>query len=355
MSNCKQIYRMIVPLFLRKKIGLVRCFFSNREKYNRLHFYRKHNVSFGKENSDKRFFVVRRDSRATGLLACYICALGHMIDVDKDVLSGRLIPVMDMFSEHYGMAHNNEDGEKKVNAWEYYFKQLSDYSMNDVLKSRHVTLSYGYEVENALQFFHDNEFNRETVKSYLDIHNRYFHLRDDLKQRFDDYANYMFDGKRVLGTNIRESYIVLANGRDNHEESYNGEYISGHPKQPGIEELCDILEKKMHEWNCDYVFAECQTSYIENKLRERFGVFFLCSNHKRLIVDNLSLNSYKEASKKQKEGYSVVQNNIDYLKSIYLLSKCTSVYAGKCSGTVVAAFWNDNKYEHLEIFNNGVY
>lgn len=355
MGNYKQIYRKVVPLFLRKRIGLIRCFFSDKEKYKRMRFYRQHNVRYGSNNPDKRFFVVRRDSRATGLLACYLCALGHMIDIDEDVLEGKLIPVMDMYSEHYSMAHNTEDGVKNKNAWEYYFKQLSEYSMSDVLSSKYVTLSYGYEVNNALLFFHNNEFSKETVNKYLDIHNRYFHLRDDLKQNFESYANSMFENKRVLGTNIRESYIVLANGRDNHEESYNGEFISGHPRQPEIEELCNILEKKMQEWNCDYVFAECQTSYIENKLRERFGDFFLCSNHKRLIVDNLSLNSYKEASKKQKEGYSVVQNNVDYLKSIYLLSKCTSIFAGKCSGTVVAAFWNNNKYEHLDIFNNGVY
>ena len=261
---------------------------------------------------------------------------------------------MDMFTEHFDLIHNVDDGIKKINAWDYYFKPFSDYSMKDVLESKHVTLSYGFLVKEARPFVKDYDFNRDIVERTLPVHNRYFHLKDDLKLKFEEDAKKIFAGKRVLGTNIREGYIVLANGKKNNEKYYKGLTIDGHPIQQDIYELCNELEAKMKEWKCDYLYAEFQTTYIKNILESRFGDRFIHSDRKLKEVSDLSLKSWVEESKNNPIT-NRVQNNIEYLESIYFLSKCTSLYSSKCSGTVVAALWNNNEYENMEIINRGVY
>lgn len=337
------------------RIRLIYDFFFDKERYRRLKDDLKKNCSYGEKNENLHFYVIRRNPKATGLLACYLCALGHLIDNDKKIASGKLTPVMDMMTNYYDMIHNSEKEVMKNNAWEYYFKQFSSYSMNDVLVSKHVTLSFAHEVDSALQFFHGNEITRQTINMYLPIHNKYFKLNDSLAQMFEKERKSLLGEKRVLGTNVREGYIVLANGRDDKNSKYSGERINGHPIQPNIDELCELLEAKMREWNCDYIFAECQTTFVESKLRMKFGDKFLCTSRERFDVSDLSYDSWIAAVKKSNVIKERVKNNIDYLKSIYMLSKCTSIFAGKCSGTVVASFWNNNNYENMVIINKGVY
>lgn len=351
----RRICHLVLPKRIRSYLFLIYLFFTDRKRFKKSWYYRLHKVRYGKDNPKIHFFVIRRDPQRTGLLACYICALGHLIDIDEKVSNGKLTPVMDMYTEYYSLIHNDESEKMRINAWEHYFQPFSNYSMCDVLHSKKVTLSFGYEVDSALQFFHNNEFNEEIVKKYLPIHNKYFHLREELKEQFDKLSDDMFGNKRVLGTNVREGYMVLAHGRDHNEKSYAGEYIKGHPTQPDIEVLCNMLEEKMKEWNCEYLFAECQTTYVEEKIRARFGNRFLCSDHKRMDVKELSLDAWQKAVPQQRNGYGVVQNDIDYLKSIYLLSKCTALFAPKSSGTVVASFWNNGNYDYFEIIDNGIY
>lgn len=45
---------------------------------------------------------------------------------------------------------------------------------------------------------------------------------------------------------------------------------------------------------------------------------------------------------------------LEYLTTIYILSKCTSIIAGRVNGTVIAALMNDG-YEYSYYYDLGVY
>ncbi len=351
----KRLYRKLLPSKVRGKLRVIKIFFTDKQKFKQIRAARQHNVSYGKLNKDKHFFVCRRDAYATGLLSCYLHALGHLIDNNDKIQEGKIIPVMDMYTQHFNLIHNCYDGVLKINAWDYYFKPFSNYSMSEVLQSKYVTLSYAFLPESAKPFFHSNELNKDIIRRVLPIHNRYLHLNDDLSKRFYEKYSSIFKGKRILGTNIREGYIVLANERDNESQNPNMVKIEGHPRQPSIDELCFELDKKMKEWGCDYLYAEYETTFVEEKLKQYFGDRFLHNERLRNDTGILSLNAFSQASQVKKSKQSMVDNNIKYLESIYLLSKCTSLYSPKSSGTVVAALWNNDKYEHIEIINEGTY
>ena len=44
---------------------------------------------------------------------------------------------------------------------------------------------------------------------------------------------------------------------------------------------------------------------------------------------------------------------LEYLSSIILLSRCTSLIGGNCGGTMAALFFNDSRYEYTHIFDLG--
>ena len=350
----KKIYRLF-PIETQYKIGKIIAFFRDKKTYEFLKSNDKYTTSFGDNNIGKHFYVLRRDPYATGLLSCYLCILGQMVKIHKKVSKGKLIPVVDMYTKYFNLIHNTEKDVMNNNGWDCYFKPLSNYSMMDVLSSKKVTFGISYTPNQSKPFYDNSKVDFKLLDKFYYINNKYINLKDELLLDFETEKENLFGNKRVLGTNVREGYIVLNNGRANKESSYNGEIISGHPIQPDLNLLCDELEKKMKEWNCDYIYAEFQTTFVEKIFKDRFGDRFLCTNRDRIHVDNLSLNSWKEAQKSKNQTCSMVENNIAYLKSIYLLSKCTSLYSPKCSGTIVASIWNNKRYENIEILRTGCY
>jgi len=66
-------------------------------------------------------------------------------------------------------------------------------------------------------------------------------------------------------------------------------------------------------------------------------------------------NDFLNKSTEYVSSMTVQQRNIDYLKEVYLLSKCTCLVCGKASATVVASIWNGNRYEHRHFYDLGLY
>jgi hypothetical protein len=57
----------------------------------------------------------------------------------------------------------------------------------------------------------------------------------------------------------------------------------------------------------------------------------------------------------QTEENEIYNRGIEYLSSIYLLSRCDALIGGNCGGSISALLMNGGKYEFTEIFNLGLY
>ena len=198
MNFIKKAYHKIVPIRAREKIRVMKLFFVNKEEYNNMHFNRKHKTCYGKKNKDKRFFVIRRDCRSTGLLSCYVHFLGHLVEMNDKIEKGKIIPVIDMYTQHFALVHNKEDGAFKKNAWNYYFEPISKYTMEEVLESKNVILSYGYLTKGARPFVMGNRFDKKTLTSVLPVHNKYFHIKPELLRKFEKTKRDLFPKKKYL-------------------------------------------------------------------------------------------------------------------------------------------------------------
>ena len=91
--------------------------------------------SFGKKNSDKIFYVIRR-SPGSGLFSNITFVLNHIL-ISK---SFNLIPIIDM--KNFTTIYNEKNKiNGHYNAWEYYFKKLNKFSLKEVYQSKSVIFS----------------------------------------------------------------------------------------------------------------------------------------------------------------------------------------------------------------------
>ena len=72
--------------------------------------------SFGQENPDKTFLIIKLNNPSLGLIAIYNCVLGYLRIADRN----GYIPVVDLKNFKNGYIKDDEVGI--INAWDYYFE-----------------------------------------------------------------------------------------------------------------------------------------------------------------------------------------------------------------------------------------
>ena len=100
----------------------------------------------GKLNPDKVFYIIRRYP-GTGLLSNLAYVINHI------QIANRMgfIPIVDM--KNYPSVYNENDKIfGTLNSWEYYFEQLTDYSLDEVYQSKNIIITDNKEYE-AISLF----------------------------------------------------------------------------------------------------------------------------------------------------------------------------------------------------------
>lgn len=128
----KCIYRVLSSLLINKR----ETYFNEKSK------------SFGKLHPSITFFVIRRRPPGWGFFSNLFFVLKGISYAEKN----GYVPVVDM--ENYWMSELSSlkgvDGEK--NAWCYFFKQVSEYSLSQVYQSKNVILSDGSRISGGLDW-----------------------------------------------------------------------------------------------------------------------------------------------------------------------------------------------------------
>ena len=114
-------------------------------------------LSFGELNKDKVFYIIKR-TPGTGLFSNVLYVLNHL----KIAKKNKYIPFVDM--ENFITIYNER---KKINgtknAWEYYFKNLSNYKLKEIYQSKKVIFTDNKYHSN---FVYDLEKNKELMKLF---------------------------------------------------------------------------------------------------------------------------------------------------------------------------------------------
>lgn len=339
----RQILRKFLPDFLKIKFRFFQYLIKNKGNLDDFRNLYTHKTSYGFNHPEITFYILRKGPNGAGLLSSYLSFLGQL----KKINNKYIVPIVDMKSEYYNIIHNSIDEKGKINAWERYFEKVSKYSIDDVKFSKNVIIGGSGITTNMVKFFDGSKVTKKTIIPWIALDNKYFKLKHSLEKTFNKEYIRLLKGKRVLGVMIREEY----------EGYVKGQYslIKGHPVQPKLALVIENVQMYLDKWECDYVYLATDSLKTINKFKNIFHEKLIYSPRQRGEMDFTIHEDYIEKFKAYIKGFSVHQRNTEYLKEIYLLSKCTCLIAGKSSGTLVAALWNKNHYEQLMFYNLGVY
>ena len=295
--------------------------------------WREKKVSYGNDNSDKTFYVIRRANSKCGLFSYVSTMMGGV----KFALDNGYIPVIDMQNEKNTYLDDEKVG--LVNSWEYYFKQPANYSLEDIKYSKNIILSNG--VLKSTDYYPSVEVGwdeGEYIK-WHDFCGKYLKISDRLNKKFEDDFNILSENgeKKILG--------VLVRGTD-----YISTSPKNHPIQPDVTQIMEKIDEQLMCGEYDAIYLATEDADIYVTLKGKYGELLHAPRVKRYSqkeVDNINDASEDRLDDKRLKGE-------EYLESIWFLSRCKGLIAGNVSGTIGALLMND-AYEYKYIFNLGVY
>ncbi|MDD3665054.1 MAG: hypothetical protein PHQ65_07305 [Bacteroidales bacterium] len=159
----------------------------------------------------------------------------------------------------------------------------------------------------------------------------------------NEYNNIMPQNSRVLG--------VVCRGTD-----YIVKKPSGHPVQPTPEYLIKYIDKKLSVLQIDFIYLATEEKRILDLFEESFPGKILTNN--RTYYDEIYYSAKKVLDigdisfERENDNY---WKGIEYLSSVYILSKCVALIGGNCGAAQGAIYLNNHQYEFCDLINLGLY
>ncbi len=117
-------------------------FYSKKFTNTNPNYFSEESRSFGNLNEDKVFYVIRRRPPGWGFFSNVFFILQGL----QYANSKGYIPIVDMENYWIGELSSLKKINGTRNAWCYFFNQVSQYSLEEVYKSKNVVLSNGYSI-----------------------------------------------------------------------------------------------------------------------------------------------------------------------------------------------------------------
>lgn len=219
------------------------------------------------------------------------------------------IPLVDM--KYFKNQYLEIEKYGKENAWEYYFKQTSDYSLEEVYSSKNVIISGIYS-------------NRSMEKKYSDIQ-----YNQITKLKFSHTYNQIFPKKqKVLG--------LVYRGTD-YYSAFN------HPVPMDIKEYIAKIKMVMRKTGYNYIFIATEIQEAIEAFAKEFGEKVLYTNQKRYSNDERRL-LYKVHFERDNDAYL---KGLEYLEVLELLARCDALLGAPIAATKLAELINNGKYKFV--------
>lgn len=258
-----------------------------------------------------------------------ISFLNNMLANIIDCLSRGYMPVVDF--------KNTKDG---INLWEQFLKQsfLED-------SKQKIGDAVIYEKKRASLWFPVIP-SKKDVEIISKMIKRVVRMNDTTKTYVEREYNDIIKGKKVLG--------VLCRGTD-----YTSNKPKGHPIQPPIEDVICHVRTKLQELEWEYIYLATEEKQILDQFTAAFPDKIL--TNKRFYYDDFYVikERYGDLARishvsngRENDNY---YKSLEYLSSIYILSKCDSLIAGNCGGSRAALYLNGNDYQYSYLFDYGLY
>ncbi len=208
----------------KKKLSIPRYIISGHQE---LQFF-----SFGKKNDDKIFYVIQRKIGG-GLFSNLLYVLNHLVISEKF----NFIPVIDM-ENFEGFYNEKYKVNKTLNSWEYYFEQPTNFSLQEVYKSRNVIIT-------SNKTFKNYKFRAKTKHK-------------ELKKVFKKYIRFKKNILTEVEKITQNLDINKANTIGLHWRGTDHKFLPNHPQPPSRKQIFERITYlvKNHKSNKIFVVTE---------------------------------------------------------------------------------------------------
>lgn len=310
---------------MKKFIQAVPCLNDIYTKWK----WRERKISYGNENPDKCFYIIRRATSKVGLFSYVMTNIGQI----EVALNKGYIPVIDMQNNSNTYLEENQIGQ--VNAWEMFFEQPCNYSLRDISRSKNVILGCGILPDNLECPSEKMLDNKEEFLRWHKICRKYLRVNKEIADEAEHLFRQMFSGERVLG--------ILCRGTD-----YVKTKPYAHTIQPTPAQMIEQADRIIEEYHCKWIYLATEDEEYYQIFSDYYKDKLKVSQARRCNTDgNINDVSYERENDKYLKGK-------EYLINILLLSKCNCFLAGTVNGTWGALLLSDG-FEYEKMFNLGIY
>jgi hypothetical protein len=286
--------------------------------------YRK----LGEENPDKKFFVVDGYYGNLGLFALF----GKVESLARYIKSRGFIPVIRILRAKRSFYSDFEGDD----IWSKFYNQPEGYTIEEVLRSKHVYFAPGF-YNGTIQ---ENLMNCVSDKTKLSWPNGIYN------NRVKDYLN---EKEKIFLPYPDKTLGVLARGTD-----YVNAHLSNHTIHASKEMICEKIDELLEERkDLAYLYLATEDASYCEYFKNRYGEKIYFTDQKRFVTKpGEMLADHHREDKEKSDGFTM---GIEYILSIYLLSKCNSLVAsGGCAGVGEAIKENENQYKSIFVFDLGI-
>ncbi len=286
------------------------------------------------------FYIVTSARTITGIGALILRELYH---ISYAVKCG-YIPLVDL--KHYKNQYFKDKRTYKDNVWEYFFKQPFDLGLDDIKDEDEVIVA-----ENILcpmvKFFEPHplfypknlvqDFKTKKIKNEL---SKYLKFNDETKLYLEKKVNEALNGEsNVLG--------VLLRGTDYTKRQTYDEFI-----QPNTKTVINEAKKLLNEGKFKKIYLATEDKFIYKEFKKEFGEL-LIENRQYMYSTNYDSEKFLSEIKVDRKNHNY-NLALEYLASLYILSKCKGFLGGMAGGTRIAYLLSEN-WQYLKIYDLGQY
>jgi hypothetical protein len=293
-------------------------------------------VTLSEKYPDKTFYIIRnRPKNMANLGAYFYSVLNHIMYAD----ACGYIPVVDM--ENYLTAYNERKPIHGTwNAWEYYFKQPSPYTLEEAYSAKNVILS---PLDKESIFFpYSLSF---VIESSVAIRSNYI-------KKYISFASQVVEAteeKGILFNGKRNILGVMIPGSGSYRK------LMFHPITPDSTMFLQKTIEAYKEWNMEYVFLSTIDEYAIDSFKDAFNDKLLLLARARIkpqsVPEENGLPSDHKNHPIQQSPYTA---GLEYLIDMIMLSKCDSYIGPLSFGSNLVIDLNNNQYRNRFIFDLGL-
>jgi hypothetical protein len=307
----------------------------------------KHIDTYGDKNADKTFYLIDTPTEAAG-----------MVDIMQDVCVHTLLArergwipyvLFNKFPNQYLKDEND-------NMWEYYFENVSDISIQEIMQSKNV-ISAKRNITRLRERGNNPYINElinwlhATIRENLNHRKRFadqnqFKQLTKLNAQMEETVRAAVpwdteSGERVLG--------IVVRGTDYKDEAVKARGSQWEVKLPSLANVVRKIEEVMNTWGYDYCFVATEDEEVFHELQKNLGTKMLYIEQERVVYDKDSGALYLSEMWKQKH-VDTYELGKKYLSVLYALSICDGLLSNMgCGAVFVARAWNNGAYELDEV------